>query len=146
MCLPCGRPGFNPWVGKIPWGRKRQPTPVFLPGEFYGQRNLVGYSPGGRKELDSTEWLSLSLFTSLSQQDHRNVASFSYFHAAGLSQEREFDWFRPSSSFPLSTGLVPGHIWGRPSLVQSPVPEVLDQPCSPEGSGRCHRLLSSNPW
>ena len=36
---------FNPWIGKIPWSRKLQPTPVFLPGKFHGQRNLVGYSP-----------------------------------------------------------------------------------------------------
>jgi len=35
---------FDPWVGKI-WRRKWQPTPVFLPGEFHGQRSLVGYSP-----------------------------------------------------------------------------------------------------
>ena len=40
----CRRPGFDPWVGKIPWRRKWKPTPVFLPGEFHGQRNLVGYS------------------------------------------------------------------------------------------------------
>ena len=39
------RYGFNPWVGKIPWRSKWQPTPVFLPGEFHGQRSLVGYSP-----------------------------------------------------------------------------------------------------
>ena len=38
------RLGFNPWVWKIPW-RTWQPTPVFLPGESYGQRSLVGYSP-----------------------------------------------------------------------------------------------------
>ena len=37
--------GFDPWLGKIPWRRKRQPTPVFLPGEFHGQRSLVGDSP-----------------------------------------------------------------------------------------------------
>ena len=41
----CKRFGFNPWVGKIPWRRKWQPTPVFLPGEFHGRRSLVGYSP-----------------------------------------------------------------------------------------------------
>ena len=40
-----GRPGFDPWVGKIPWRRKWQSTPVCLPGEFHGQRSLVGYSP-----------------------------------------------------------------------------------------------------
>ena len=39
------RPRFDPWVGKIPWRREWLPTPVFLPGSFHGQRNLVGYSP-----------------------------------------------------------------------------------------------------
>ena len=43
------------WVRKIPWRRKWQLTPVFLPGESHGQRNLVGYSLWGRKELDTTE-------------------------------------------------------------------------------------------
>ena len=47
--------GFSPWVRKIPWRRAWQPTPVFLPGEFHGQRGLVGYSPWGRKESDMTE-------------------------------------------------------------------------------------------
>ena len=45
----------DPWVGKIPWRRKWQPTPVFLPGEFHGQRILAGYSPWGYKESDMTE-------------------------------------------------------------------------------------------
>ena len=35
ICLQCRRPGFNPWVGKIPWRRERLPTPVFWPGEFH---------------------------------------------------------------------------------------------------------------
>ena len=56
----CRRQGFNPWVGKISYRRAWQPTPVFLPGEFVRQRSLVGYSPWGRKELDTTEQLSLS--------------------------------------------------------------------------------------
>ena len=43
---------------KIPWRREWQPTPVFLPGEFHGQRSLAGYSPWGCKESDMTEWLS----------------------------------------------------------------------------------------
>jgi len=51
---------FNPWLGMIPWRRKRQPTPVFLAGEFHGHRSLVGYSPWGDKESDMTEWLTLS--------------------------------------------------------------------------------------
>ena len=41
----CRRPPFLPWVGKIPWRRARQPTPVFLPGKSHGQRSLAGYSP-----------------------------------------------------------------------------------------------------
>ena len=41
----CRRPGFDPWVSKIPWRREWQPTPVFLPGESHGQKSLVGYSP-----------------------------------------------------------------------------------------------------
>ena len=51
------RPGFDPWVRKIPWKRKWQPTRVLLPGESHGWRSLVGYSPWGRKELDKTEQL-----------------------------------------------------------------------------------------
>ena len=49
---------FNPWVGKIPWRRKWQPTPVVLPGKLHGQRSLEGYNPWGCKELGMTEWLN----------------------------------------------------------------------------------------
>ena len=42
---------FDPWVQKIPWRRKWQPTPVFLPGKFQGQKSLAGHSPWGCKEL-----------------------------------------------------------------------------------------------
>ena len=65
-CLQWGRPWFDPWVRKIPWRRKWQPTPVFLPGESPGRRNLVGYSPQGCKESDITErhnFLSFFLFS-----------------------------------------------------------------------------------
>ena len=53
--LQCRRPGFNPWPGKVP-------TPVFLPGEFHGQRSVVGYSPQGPKESDMPERLTLLLY------------------------------------------------------------------------------------
>ena len=46
-----------PWVGKVPWRKAWQPTPVFLPGEFPGWRSLTGYSPRGCKESDTTERL-----------------------------------------------------------------------------------------
>ena len=53
------RHGFNPWVRKILWRKKWQPTPVFLPGKSHGQRSLVGYSPWGCKESDTTKQLSM---------------------------------------------------------------------------------------
>ena len=56
--LQCRRCRLNPWVRKIPWRRKWQPTPVFLPGKFHGQRSLAGYSSWGCKELDTTEQLN----------------------------------------------------------------------------------------
>ena len=43
--LQCGRPGFDPWVGKILWRREGLPTPVFWPGESHGWRSLAGYGP-----------------------------------------------------------------------------------------------------
>ena len=52
------RRGFSPWIRKIPWSRKWQPTPVFLPGKFHGWRTLEGYSPWGHKESDVTERLN----------------------------------------------------------------------------------------
>ena len=54
QCRRCKRLGFNLWVGMIPW-RKQQPTPVFLPRKFHGQGSLVGYSPWGHKESDTTQ-------------------------------------------------------------------------------------------
>ena len=65
ICLQCRRPGFNSWIGKIPWRRELQPTPVFLPGEFHGQRSLAVYSPQGCKESDITGRLTLSLLSRL---------------------------------------------------------------------------------
>ena len=62
----CRRCGIDPWVEKIPWRRKWQPTSVFLPGKSHGQRSLVGYSPWGLKRVrhdsvtkqQSLGWLS----------------------------------------------------------------------------------------
>ena len=47
--------GSNPWVGKTPWRRAWQPTPIFLPGESHRQRSLVGYSPQDHTKLHLTE-------------------------------------------------------------------------------------------
>ena len=55
QCRRDKRHRFHPWVGKIPWRRAWQPTPLFLQGESHGQRSLVGYGPQGRKDSDMTE-------------------------------------------------------------------------------------------
>ena len=64
----CRRPGVDPWGRNIPWRREQLPTPVFLPGEFHGQRSLVGYSPWGCRESDTTEQLNNRMI------DYRNWA------------------------------------------------------------------------
>ena len=76
ICLKCRRPGFNPWVRKIPWRSEWLPTPVFLPGKSCGQRSLAGYRPRSHKELDTTERLStapslqsFSLCSSMTSED-----------------------------------------------------------------------------
>ena len=66
--LQCGRPAFNPWVGKIPWRRERLPTPAFWPGEFH--------SPWGCKELDTTEWLSLSFTVCVCAHAHITMLKY----------------------------------------------------------------------
>ena len=58
QCRRYKRHEFYPLVGKIPWKRKWQPTPVFLPGKSHEQRSLAGYSPRGHKESDTTERLN----------------------------------------------------------------------------------------
>ena len=55
QCRRYKRCGFDLWVGKIPWRKAWQLTPVFLPGEPHGRRSLAGDSPYGCKELDMTE-------------------------------------------------------------------------------------------
>jgi len=55
VCLQCGKPGFNPWVGKILWRRERLPTPVFWPRKLKSQTQLSGFS-------DFTEFRELHAF------------------------------------------------------------------------------------
>ena len=61
ICLQFRKRGFDPQVRKILWRRAWQPTPVFLPGGFYGQRSPVDYSPCSRKESDVTKPASWSV-------------------------------------------------------------------------------------
>ena len=73
---------FNSWVGKIPWRRKCQPTPVFLLGESHGERSLASYSPLGPEELEMTK-----------------VIEYTYMHIIGylvLAAERTTSMREPS--------------------------------------------------
>ena len=54
QCRRCKRSAFDPWVRKIPWGRKWQPTPVFFPGKSQGQSSLAGCGPWSCSEKDLT--------------------------------------------------------------------------------------------
>ena len=60
-------------LGKIPWKRKWQPSPVLLPGKSHGQRSLVGFSPWGHKESDTTEH-STQLQLEISLHDNEDTA------------------------------------------------------------------------
>ena len=53
QCMRCKSHSFYPWVGKVPWRRKWQPTPMFLPEKAHEQRSLAGYSAKGYKERDT---------------------------------------------------------------------------------------------
>ena len=99
---------LSPWIGKIPWSREWLPTPVFLPGKFHGHRSVVGYSPWGCKESDTTEWLSSSSISTLgnpvcfqgcglrSAAPHPQLSLFSFCLPTGGSIR---SWGRPAPDF-----------------------------------------------
>ena len=76
QCRRLKRHGFNPRIRKIPWRRPWQPTPVFLPGEFHGQRNLAGYSPWGHKESDTTDQTHTKVQSLFKIVEDQNFISF----------------------------------------------------------------------
>src|SRR5574337_155407 len=78
QCRRRRRGGFNPWVRKIPWRRKWQPTPVLLPGKSHGQSSLVGCSPRGHEESDTTERLHFHFHFSVSCIGEGNVNPLQY--------------------------------------------------------------------
>ena len=120
------RPGFNPWVGKISWRREWLPIPVFLPGEFHGQRSLAGYSPWSHKgwtRLNDLHTHRRSLDTFWENGDmgqEREPQKFSQFRKAEADDEstlpRQYDfvvccpWLslncHPIHSYPCETEFI----------------------------------------
>ena len=86
---------FSPSAGKIPWRRKWQPNPVFSPDKSHGQRSLVGYSPQGREELDTTEWLSAR--ARAHAQTHTHTRANEILHTI-LSESIAKMWWKSTSS------------------------------------------------
>ena len=81
ICRRHRSPRFNPWVRKILWRRKWQPTPVFLPGKSHGQWNLAGYSPKGCKESNMTDHMYAYTHTHTHTHTHTQSASRFVFSA-----------------------------------------------------------------
>ena len=106
------KPGWDPWIGKIPWRRKRQPTPVFLTGKFHGQRSLGGYSAWGRKKSDMIEGLTLS---------HSSAERKMYPHSFVSS-------FLPFLLLPSLPFLLPLFLWIWSSLQVSTLPDAESGP------------------
>ena len=82
------RHGFNLWVRKIPWRKKYQLTPVFLPGKFHGQRSLVGYRPWGCKQSDMTEGLSVHARTHTHTLTHIHAHTHTHTRTRTLVHQR----------------------------------------------------------
>ena len=72
QCRRCKKHGFNPWIRKVPWRRKWQSTPLFLPGKYHGQRSLAGYSPGVTQNRTQLKRLSMHA----QEQVYKNVRCF----------------------------------------------------------------------
>ena len=99
--------GFNLWVGKIPRRREWQPTPVFFPREFQGQRSLAGCSPWGHKESDTTEQLTHIHTQEIYRNDNkypplgsRGVAVLSHWLSLSLSPDTHLQTFCSASAPP----------------------------------------------
>ena len=93
----------------MPWRREWLPAPVFFPGEVYGQRNLVGYSPWGHKELDATEHACTGFWESLVWAD------WTFVNKAACWEEPRNGQERPDSGPPRRIPVCPGTGWYQPS-------------------------------
>ena len=101
QCRRCKRCRFDPWVKKIPWNRKWQPTSVFLPGKFCGPRSLMGYSPWSCKELGTTKHACASLaHIKYPKPSHLHAANTLYLEYSSLSNKISFILPDPAQKSP----------------------------------------------
>ena len=98
------RPGFDPWVGTIPWRRKWQPTPVFLPGKSHGQRSLSGYSSWCHKRVRH------DLVTKQQSKFTKNRDNFICVHQSFQNHMASYLFLGPHISF-FSLSTFHGHLW-----------------------------------
>ena len=130
------RPGFDPWVRKIPWRRKWQPTPILLPEKSYGQGTLVGYSPWGHKKSDMTEWLHFHFHFEMGKTLDRTdwlgsgtvqFSSFQFSHSVVSDSLRPHESQHARPPCPSPTPRVhsdsrPSSPWCHPAISSSVVP------------------------
>ena len=101
QCRIPKRRGFNPWVGKIPWSRKWQHTPIFLPGKFHRQRSLMGYSPWGwRVQHDWATEHTISTFSLPLSVEKANLPTLNFL--CSFVKNECSCMYRYISGFPLS--------------------------------------------
>ena len=117
ICLQYGRPGFDPWVGKIPWRRKWQPAPGFLPGESHGQGSLVGTVHGVTKS-------------------RTRLSDFTYLLGFSVSSD-----YKESACNAGDTASIPG--WGKISCRREWLPTPVFLPGEFHGQ---RSLVGYSPW
>ena len=100
QCRGCKRWGFDTQIQKIPWSRKRQFTPVFLPGKSHRQRNLVGYSSWGCKESDTSEDECVLMCTHARTRARTHTHTHTLHMGANISQLRYIQHYFIYFGFP----------------------------------------------
>ena len=140
---------FHPWVGKIPGRRKWQPTPVLLPGKSHGRRSLVGCSPWGLEESDTTERLHVHFSLSCIGEGNGNPLQCSCLEnprvggawwaaVYGVTQSRiRLKWLSSSSSRKWLEYINKSNIWNKcPNMISRRSPRIMQIT-----SSRFHFLL-----
>ena len=143
ICMRCERLRFDPWVGKIRWRRKWQPIPVFLPGEFHGQRSLAAYSSWDQRVRHDTHitlaadfsedtvkatspWIAIWKVPSKKKKAvSQNSVQFSHSVVSNSLRPHESQHARPSCPSPtpgVYPDSCPSSLWCHPAISSSVIP------------------------